>query len=297
MIMIMKMKNKDSKARCWMLDTRCSSRIKNRESRMLLIIGFWLLVNHLPFTIYHSPNSAVAAGQKSPQSTFLTPPDPNRHLRRQLWRAELSIAKDEKDKGAKNELKQIIEQIRSIKFEPKKEIFKPIIVPEVVLIDEPNEAVSEMKEQEKNQIELKLPYEPITDQTLQLLKNLSQHLDNLRNSFELGETLFLSGNLKEAAIFYREALKRKSPDDVGSARDRDWILFQIGNCLRNDDPPSAKKMYGQVIIEYPNSPWMELAEARSKLLDWYRKDEPHKLIAEHKTEVRIQKTENLTSDF
>ncbi len=214
-----------------------------------------------------------------------------------MWRAELSIAKDEKDKGAKNELKQIIEQIRSIKFGPKKEIFEPIIIPKVVLIDEPNEAVSETKEQEKNQIEPKLPYEPITDQTLQILKNLSKHLDNLRNSFELGETLFLSGNLKEAAIFYREALKRKSPDDVGSARDRAWILFQIGNCLRNDDPPSAKKMYGQVIIEHPNSPWKELAEARSKLLDWYRKDEPHKLITEHKTEVRIQKTENLTSDF
>ncbi len=276
------MKNKNPQARCWMLDTRCSLRIKNRESRMLLIIGFWLLVNHLPFTIYHLPNSAVAVGQKSPQSTFLAPPDPNNDFIRQLWRAELSVAKDEKDKGTKNELKRIIEQIRSIKFESRKEIFGPVIVPEAVRIDEPNEAVSETKEQEKNQIEPKLPYEPITDKTLQLLKNLSQHLDNLRNSFELGETLFLSGNLKEAAIFYGEALKRKSPDDVGPAQDRDWILFQIGNCLRNDDPPTAIKMYGQLIIEHPNSPWKELAEARRKLLDWYQKDEPHKLIAEHK---------------
>ena len=45
---------------------------------------------------------------------------------------------------------------------------------------------------------------------------------------------------------------------------------------------TAMKMYGQLITEYPNSPWKELAEARSKLLDWYQKDEPHKLIAEHK---------------
>jgi tetratricopeptide (TPR) repeat protein len=226
--------------------------------------------------------SAAAVGQKSPQSTFLTPPEPNNNFRQQLWRAELSVAKDEKDKETKNELKRIIEQIRSIKFEPEKEFFEPIIVPEAVLIDEPNEAVSGTKEQEKKEIEPKLPYEPITDQTLQLLKSLSQHLDNLRNSFELGETLFLSGNLKEAAIFYREALKHKGPDDVGSVRDRHWILFQIGNCLRNDDPPSAKKMYGQLIIEYPNSPWKELAEARSKLLDWYLTDKPRELIAEHK---------------
>ena len=265
--------------------------MKNKKS-----IGYWLLefrcqIFCLLFSVFCSLTySDAAAGQKSPQSTFLTPPDPNNNFRQQLWRAELSVAKDEKNKETKNELKRIIEQIRSIKFESQKEIFEPIIVPEAVLIDEPNEAVSETKEQEKKEIELKLPYEPITDKTLQILKNLSQHLDNLRNSFELGETLFLSGNLKEAAIFYREALKRKGPDDVGSAQDRDWILFQIGNCLRNDDPPTAIKTYGQVIIEYPNSPWKELAEARSKLLDWYQKDEPHKLITEHKTENRRQKT-------
>ncbi|MFH1884131.1 MAG: tetratricopeptide repeat protein [Planctomycetota bacterium] len=283
------MKNKNSQARCWMLDTRCSSRIKNRESRiknresrMLLVIGYWLLVNHLPFTIYHLPYSAAAVGQKSPQSSLTILPDPNSNFRRQLWRAELSIAKGEKDKGTKNELKRIIEQIRSIKFETQKETFEPIVVPKVVLIDEPNEAVSETKEQEKKEIGTKLPYEPITDQTLQILKDLSQHLDHLRNSFELGETLVLSGNLKEAAIFYQEALKRKSPDDVGSARDRAWILFQIGNCLRNDDPITAMKMYGQLITEYPNSPWKELAEARSKLLNWFLTDKPGELIAEHK---------------
>ena len=266
--------------------------MKNKKS-----IGYWLLefrcqIFCLLFSVFCSLTySAAAVGQKSPQSTFLAPPDPNNNFIRQLWRAELSVAKDEKDKGTKNELKRIIEQIRSFKFESRKEIFEPIIVPEAVRIDEPNEAVSETKEQEKNQIEPKLPYEPITDKTLQLLKNLSQHLDNLRNSFELGETLFLSGNLKEAAIFYGEALKRKSPDDVGPDQDRDWILFQIGNCLRNDDPPTAIKTYGQVIIEYPNSPWKELAEARRKLLDWYLTDKPEKLIAEWKTEVRKQSPE------
>ncbi len=255
---------------------------KNSIGYWVLVIGYWLLVNHLPFTIYHLPNSTAAVGQKSPQSSLTILPDPNSNFRRQLWRAELSIAKGEKDKGTKNELKQIIEQIRSIKFETQKETFEPIVVPKVVLIDEPNEAVSETKEQEKKEIEPKLPYEPISDQTLQILKDLSQHLDHLRNSFELGETLVLSGNLKEAAIFYQEALKRKSPDDVGSARDRAWILFQIGNCLRNDDPPNAIKTYRQLIIEYPNSPWKELAEARSKLLNWFLTDKPGELIAEHK---------------
>jgi len=258
---------------------------KNSIGYWVLVIGCWLLVNHLPFTFYHLPNSAVAVGQKSPQSSLIILPDPNSDLRRQLWRAELSIAKGEKDKRTKDELKRIIEQIRSIELKPDKQASEPVLAPEVAPAAEPNETLSDTavpKEQKTKEVETKLPYEPISDQTLQILKDLSQHLDNLRNSFELGETLVLSGNLKEAAIFYQETLKRKSTDDVGSARDRAWILFQIGNCLRNDDPVTAMKIYGQLITEYPNSPWRELAEARSKLLNWYQKDEPHKLIAEHK---------------
>jgi len=258
---------------------------KNSIGYWVLVIGYWLLVNHLPFTVYHLPNSAAAVGQKSPQKNLTIPPDPNSNFRRQLWRVELSIAKGEKDKRTKDELKRMIEQIRSIELKPDKQTSEPVLVPEVIQTAELNETLPDKavsKEQKTKEIGTKLPYEPISDQTLQILKDLSQHLDHLRNSFELGETLFLSGNLKEAAIFYSEALKRKSPDDVGSARDRAWILFQIGNCLRNDDPITAMKMYGQLITEYPNSPWKELAGARNKLLNWYLTDKPSELIAEHK---------------
>jgi TolA-binding protein len=128
-----------------------------------------------------------------------------------------------------------------------------------------------------------------------------QHPERLNKPFELGELLFLSGHLKDAAICYQEALSRSSPDkadpnqkpqqdakvpDVGlktsllSIQSRAWILFQIGNCLRNDDPPTAMKMYKQLIAEYPDSPWVDLAKARSTLIDWYQKDNPRGLIAE-----------------
>jgi tetratricopeptide (TPR) repeat protein len=193
------------------------------------------------------------------------------------------MAEGEKDRVAKNVLRRIIEQIRSVNFGLQKEAFEPAIVPDVVPIDEPDESVSEgAKEQHEKEEEPGLPYGLVTNKTLQAIRNLSKNPGNINNPFELGETLFLSGYLKEAAIFYQEALKRKSPDDAGSARDRAWILFQIGNCLRNDDQPEAIKMYGQLITEYPNSPWKELADARRKLLDWFLKDEPRKLINERK---------------
>jgi len=123
-----------------------------------------------------------------------------------------------------------------------------------------------------------LPYESVTDQTLQMLKNLSQHPKQLDNPFELGEVLFLSGHLKEARLFYQEALNRGDANDIASARDKAWILFQIGNCLRNDDLPRATKMYRQLILECPDSPWTDLAKTQEKLINWHQKDEPRKLV-------------------
>lgn len=232
----------------------------------------------------HDPNKVPHISRAS-QGGLIVPTDPYSSLKRQLWRAEVSMAKGEKDTLTKDQLKRTIEQIRSVKFRLKKKTPEPISVPEVLLIDEPDEIISgraASKEQDQKEVESKLPYEPVTEETLQKLKELSQYPDKLDNPFEMGEILFLSGNLKEAAIFYQEALNSKSPDDASSAWDRAWILFQIGNCLQGDDPPSAMKMYGQLITEFPNSLWKDLAQARSKLLEWYQNNKPDKLIAEHK---------------
>ena len=63
-------------------------------------------------------------------------------------------------------------------------------------------------------------------------------------------------------------------------RNRAWILFQIGNCLKDDDLAKAQEMYRQLITECPGSPWAEPAKAREKLIDWYLKEKPRTLIAE-----------------
>ena len=209
----------------------------------------------------------------------------NNHPARQLWQARISISHIEKPES-KNELQRIIEQIRSVEFEPREEVSKPVIVVEPGPTTEPNEtssAIEAPQEQEERKIKLKLPYEPVTDQTLQMLKSMLQHPERLHNPFELGEVLFLSGHLKDAAICYQEALSRSpasAGDKAGPTRNRAWILFQIGNCLRDDDLPTAMKMYKQLIAEYPDSPWVDLAKAWSKLIDWYQKDNPRVLIVE-----------------
>lgn len=239
-----------------------------------------------------------------PQGSLPIAQSSNNHLAHQLWQANISIANVEKAES-KNELQRIIEQIRSVEFEPREEVPKTVIVVEPAPTTEPNEtssAIEAPQEHEKKKIELRLPYEPVTEQTLQMLKSLLQHPERLHSPFELGELLFLSGPLKDAAICYQEALSRCSPNKADpnqkpqqdanapdavsktrmfSTRNRAWILFQIGNCLRDDDLPTAMKMYSQLIAEYPDSPWTDLAKARSKLIDWYQKDNPGVLITEN----------------
>lgn len=241
------------------------------------------LLTSLTGTAY--ANSAAGDGRKLSQSSVITSRDPNNVNGLELLRAEISIAKGQNDTKSMDQLKRIIEQIRSVEFGPEKQAPQPVVIPEKAPGIEPDETVSEtpvQKEKAKQEAKPKLPYEPITDETMQMLINLAQDPEKLDNPLELGEIVFVSGNVKEASTFYSEALKRKDPNDVSVSWDRAWILFQIGNCLRNEDPPAAAKIYQQLLTEYPNSPWADLAKARSNLIAWYLKNEPAKLIAEVK---------------
>lgn len=229
--------------------------------------------------------SAAGNGRKLSQSSVFTSIDPNNVHGLELLRAEMSVANGQNDSKSKDQLEKIIEQIRSVEFEPQKQAPEPVIVPEKAPAIEPNETVPEVPVQQetaKQEAKPRLPNEPIADETLQMLRNLAKEPEKLANPLELGEILFVSGNVKEAAMFYSEALKRKDPNDAGASWDRAWILFQIGNCLRNDDIQAAAKMYQQLLMEYPNSPWADLATARNNLIAWYLKDEPLKLILQVK---------------
>ena len=200
--------------------------MKNRNfiRYWFLVLGYWLLVNHFPCSMLHLASSAASVDKKASQSSLDNTTDQNNNSKRQLWLTKLNMAEGETDKTTKNELQRIIEQIRSVNFGFQKEAIASAIVPDVVPIvvpiDEPNEAVSEDANELHKKEESSLPSGLVTSQTLQTIRSLSQDPGNLHNPFELGETLFLSGYLKEAAKFYQEALKRKSLDDVSSARDR-----------------------------------------------------------------------------
>ncbi len=206
------------------------------------------------------------------------------------------------NKQNKLELQRLIEQIRSIVTEPNLPSAAPpapAITTELVSTNEPNSSPSEDRKQKteyRSQFSVPYPpssvhdrteaatqtYQPVSDQTLQLLENMPQSTaaDQPHNCLQLAEILFLSGHLKQAAKFYQYALKHIDPNDVTSVQDGSWVLFQTGNCLRNDDLPTARKIYRQLIVEYPNCPWVDLAKSQESVIDWFLNTEPRKLIEE-----------------
>jgi hypothetical protein len=228
-------------------------------------------------------NFTDEVNQKLPQISAAIPGNQTTNLGRQLWRAGISAYEGEKDNKRKNELKRLIEQVRSIEFKPPRQPEPFITIEPVTTTFEPNQTPSDIvviEESSDKTIKSKPLYEPVTDRTLQMLGNVAQDPNQLENPFELGEVLYFSGHLKEAAVFYQEALNRTDPDKSGLDQNRAWILFQIGNCLKDDDLAKAQNMYRQLITECPGSPWAEPAKAREKLIDWFLKAKPQTLIAE-----------------
>lgn len=270
---------------------RSGSRLKG-SANMARVLWFCILCfTFMPLLLLTSlagiasASSTSEAAPEVAQSGPAITMDPNSPQQRELWQAEISVAQAREDDASKNELRHLIDKIRSVTFEPPRQVAEPVIVPVEAQSTEPAEPPAEVttdvKDKPKRVVpKPKLPYEPITEKTLQMLRNLSKNPEKVDNPFELGETLFLSGNLKEAVVFYTEALHRTEPNDVDPSGNRAWMLFQVGNCLRNSDRPEAAKMYALLLTEYPNSPWAHMAQAQAQLIDWYLRDEPYKLIAE-----------------
>jgi len=243
----------------------------------------------LPFDLLPFIKGTVFAGSDElveynlPQDSLTVSNKTNKQIRFQLWKSDITPAKDEKDRKFSNELNLLIEQVRSIKIASQQPP-ENIVASETISIIEPDKVSIKISTPEKDtkKIESNPSLASITDTTLKILKGLIQNPEKINNPFETGEILFINGNLKEAALFYQEALIRTDPNAPGSPDDRAWLLFQKGNCLRNDEMAEAVKIYSQLIMEYPNSPWANMARIQSQFITWYQTEQPQKIIAENK---------------
>jgi tetratricopeptide (TPR) repeat protein len=97
---------------------------------------------------------------------------------------------------------------------------------------------------------------------------------------ELAEVLFKCGKFSQAGQCYKRAYELLPADDANLVGDRNWVLFQMGNCFEYDDPNTARENFALLLRTNPTSPWADVAKFRHDLADWLQKEQPKKLIEE-----------------
>jgi tetratricopeptide (TPR) repeat protein len=209
-----------------------------------------------------------------------TGPDQGRALTQDLWSGRVAAPEQGKEAEASLALRRLVRQVRSMKFEDKDAgpAFKPPAE------SRPSDGTLETQPAEMNAIGATPPTVAasataasagsLSTTAQKTLDILQQNPDQVQDPLEMAELLFLSGRPVEAAPFYAKALDGLNRTDPAYETDRAWVLFQLGNCLRETDIAKAQETYMKLISEYPASPWTELAKAHGRLLTWYQKKQP-----------------------
>lgn len=213
-------------------------------------------------------------------------------LSKDLWSSRVVVPETNEDAETSLALRRLIRQVRSVKFDDGKDKGPTFTAPE-------SKPVARMQQMQPDEAAEALSATPTTDsitagiattassepstslptKAQKTLQTLQQNPNQARDPLDIAELLFLSGRAAEAAPFYAKALDRMSKVDPSYDADRAWILFQLGNCLRETDISKAQDVYMKLASEYPDSPWTELAKAHGRLLTWYQKSRPGRVAA------------------
>jgi tetratricopeptide (TPR) repeat protein len=191
-------------------------------------------------------------------------------LEHKLMESRISSLPQDNDANKTDELKKMIELVRSVKIEPHKPAQQPVPAvapPTATAAEQPSQLVQTQRTETST-----------SDETLKLVENQLKDPNLINNPFELAEILFKSGKQVQAGICYKQALKILPADDPNLATERAWILFQIGNCFKDEDPNTARESYAELIRTHSNSPWAEIAKARYSIIELYQQENPGQLI-------------------
>jgi hypothetical protein len=229
-------------------------------------------------------NFAAEVKDKLPQ----TSPVPANTSGKQFSENRISPPAQSPENSKSNELRQVIEQIRSVKFEtsrgelvePQQPARQPVDTSPAVT-PQPTTADTSAKTEPQLPALLAQPQstgESTSDHTLQMVEEQLKDPNQISNPFELAEILFRSGRMLPAGLCYKQALKAMPADDPNLGTERAWILFQIGNCLKDEDPNTARESYAELIRTHPDTPWAEVAKVRHGLIEWYQQEKPGELI-------------------
>jgi len=205
-------------------------------------------------------------------------------ITRKLWRSRVSAPQRPDDAQTQIALNELVHKVTSVKFEAKEQASPAagrFVMPEPA--DHRPDAVPLPENAAEQAVRSVVPTstapeELLSAETAEALNRVLADPNREGEPLELAELLYLTGRLSEATVLYGKALDLTSGKEPAAREDRAWILLQLGNCLRDTDPTRAKDMYGKLIAEHADCPWVELAKAHSQLITWYEQVQPRQWL-------------------
>jgi tetratricopeptide (TPR) repeat protein len=221
---------------------------------------------------------------RSQTGTPSTGPQHDRHLVLELWSSRIRAPDPSEDAETTLALNRLIQQVKSVTFSVEKPALSlaPASQPQPTPAPTPTPPAPEQATEPAQAPALAAEAQDaprLPSRARKTLESLLQDPSQVHNCLEMAELLFLSGRPTEAGPFYQKALERTDPEEPTAGPDRAWILFQLGNCLRQTEMAQAQAAYAKLISEYPDSPWTELAKAHSRLISWHLNTQPRQLMA------------------
>jgi hypothetical protein len=206
------------------------------------------------------------------------------HLKSRLWQSRILLPDSNEDAKARSDLQELIQRLNAVTAE--QPVNRPVPTKPVAektsvgpKNTEPEQPVGADQQGLLNSQTPSGGDAALSPTLMEKLNRLVQDPNQVRNPLEMADLLFLNNRTTEAAIFYAKALALTTPNDPATSDDRAWILFQWATCVRQTDTTKARDLYSKLVVEFPNSPWTELAKANGRLVMWYQHARPEQIIA------------------
>ncbi len=194
-----------------------------------------------------------------------------------LWKSRIDALAD-KPSPDQSELQDLIRRLNAVQVKPpapKTDLEKPLVVLPPVVNPAP---VQDNNNPEVNQPAAQVPVTPqgpLSAATLKAIAQVQEANEQVDNPLALAEMLYTHGYRSQSLLFYQQALRQADPNDP---LDKAWVLLQLGNCYKDDDPVEAKRYYSQVVADYAKSPWTALAKIQLALVQLYIDNRPQELL-------------------
>jgi len=113
----------------------------------------------------------------------------------------------------------------------------------------------------------------LSPEKLEQLKGLKAA--EVADPITLADALVCSGHHDLAFPLYEQLLGDAKTAKLTQA----WLLFQMANCKRQNDPTAAVSLYSRLLMEHPESPWaLGPGKVYKTLLEWRQAMNPEAIL-------------------